>query len=144
MNIVLWVLQVLLAVAFFAHGWLFLSPPAGHRGTDERVVAAVVSAVSGGRGSAGGGGAHPARSDAGHAVADHLGGRRHHDRDGVGNDSPSRARRDELGRHHGCCCLGWRRSLPTFGSVCCRSAFDAPRRSSARGPRTRPRPFSLS
>ena len=26
MNIVLWVLQVLLAVAFFAHGWLFLSP----------------------------------------------------------------------------------------------------------------------
>ena len=28
MNIVLWVLQVLLAVAFFAHGWLFLWPPA--------------------------------------------------------------------------------------------------------------------
>jgi putative oxidoreductase len=27
MNITLWVLQVLLAVAFFAHGWLFLSPP---------------------------------------------------------------------------------------------------------------------
>jgi uncharacterized membrane protein YphA (DoxX/SURF4 family) len=26
-NIVLWVLQVLLAIAFFAHGWLFLSPP---------------------------------------------------------------------------------------------------------------------
>jgi len=26
MNIVLWILQVLLAVAFFAHGWLFLSP----------------------------------------------------------------------------------------------------------------------
>jgi uncharacterized membrane protein YphA (DoxX/SURF4 family) len=26
-NIALWVLQVLLAVAFFAHGWLFLSPP---------------------------------------------------------------------------------------------------------------------
>jgi hypothetical protein len=26
-NIVLWILQVLLAVAFFAHGWLFLSPP---------------------------------------------------------------------------------------------------------------------
>jgi uncharacterized membrane protein YphA (DoxX/SURF4 family) len=26
MNIMLWVLQVLLAVAFFAHGWLFLSP----------------------------------------------------------------------------------------------------------------------
>ena len=29
MNIVLWVLQVLLAVAFFAHGWFFLTPPAG-------------------------------------------------------------------------------------------------------------------
>jgi putative oxidoreductase len=27
MNIMLWVLQVLLAAAFFAHGWLFLSPP---------------------------------------------------------------------------------------------------------------------
>ncbi len=27
MNIALWILQVLLAVAFFAHGWLFLSPP---------------------------------------------------------------------------------------------------------------------
>ena len=28
MNILLWILQVLLAVAFFAHGWLFLFPPA--------------------------------------------------------------------------------------------------------------------
>jgi uncharacterized membrane protein YphA (DoxX/SURF4 family) len=28
MNILVWILQVLLAVAFFAHGWLFLSPPA--------------------------------------------------------------------------------------------------------------------
>src|SRR5512134_3533124 len=27
MNIMLWVFQVLLAVAFLAHGWLFLSPP---------------------------------------------------------------------------------------------------------------------
>lgn len=27
MNIVLWILQVLLAAAFFAHGWLLLSPP---------------------------------------------------------------------------------------------------------------------
>jgi hypothetical protein len=27
MNIGLWVLQVLLAAAFLAHGWLFLSPP---------------------------------------------------------------------------------------------------------------------
>ncbi len=27
MNILLWVVQVLLAIAFFAHGWLFLSPP---------------------------------------------------------------------------------------------------------------------
>lgn len=27
MNIVLWVLQVVLAVAFFAHGWMFLWPP---------------------------------------------------------------------------------------------------------------------
>jgi hypothetical protein len=28
MNIVLWVLQALLAMAFAAHGWMFLSPPA--------------------------------------------------------------------------------------------------------------------
>jgi uncharacterized membrane protein YphA (DoxX/SURF4 family) len=28
MNIVLWMLQVLLAVIFFWHGWLFLAPPA--------------------------------------------------------------------------------------------------------------------
>jgi uncharacterized membrane protein YphA (DoxX/SURF4 family) len=28
MNVMLWVMQVLLAVAFFAHGWMFLSPPA--------------------------------------------------------------------------------------------------------------------
>ena len=28
MNILLWVLQLLLAAAFFVHGWLFLFPPA--------------------------------------------------------------------------------------------------------------------
>lgn len=28
MNVALWVLQVALAVAFFAHGWIFLFPPA--------------------------------------------------------------------------------------------------------------------
>lgn len=27
MNIVLWILQALLALVFLAHGWLFLSPP---------------------------------------------------------------------------------------------------------------------
>ena len=27
MNILLWILQVLLAVAFLAHGWMFLFPP---------------------------------------------------------------------------------------------------------------------
>ena len=27
MNIVLWILQVLLALAFLAHGWLLLAPP---------------------------------------------------------------------------------------------------------------------
>ena len=27
MNIVLWIVQVVLAVAFFAHGWMFLAPP---------------------------------------------------------------------------------------------------------------------
>jgi hypothetical protein len=28
MNILIWVVQALLAIAFLAHGWLFLSPPA--------------------------------------------------------------------------------------------------------------------
>lgn len=28
MNIVLWVVQILLALAFFGHGWLLLTPPA--------------------------------------------------------------------------------------------------------------------
>jgi hypothetical protein len=28
MNILLWILQLLLAAAFFAHGWLVLAPPA--------------------------------------------------------------------------------------------------------------------
>jgi putative oxidoreductase len=28
MNILLWILQVLLALAFVAHGWMFLFPPA--------------------------------------------------------------------------------------------------------------------
>lgn len=28
MNILVWVLQVLLAIAFLAHGWLLLAPPA--------------------------------------------------------------------------------------------------------------------
>src|SRR5262245_25247175 len=27
MNLMLWILQVLLAMAFLAHGWLFLAPP---------------------------------------------------------------------------------------------------------------------
>jgi len=27
MNVVLWILQVLLALAFLAHGWMFLAPP---------------------------------------------------------------------------------------------------------------------
>lgn len=27
MNILLWILQILLAVAFAAHGWMFLAPP---------------------------------------------------------------------------------------------------------------------
>lgn len=38
MNILLWVLQVLLAVAFLAHGWMFLFPP-------EDMVAAMNAAI---------------------------------------------------------------------------------------------------
>ena len=38
MNVALWVLQGLLAAAFLAHGWLFLSPPAN---MVERMNAAI-------------------------------------------------------------------------------------------------------
>ena len=38
MNILLWVLQVLLAVAFLAHGWMFLFPP-------ENLVAVMNAAI---------------------------------------------------------------------------------------------------
>ena len=38
MNILLWVLQVLLAVAFLAHGWMFLFPP-------EDIVAGMNAAI---------------------------------------------------------------------------------------------------
>ena len=38
MNIVLWILQVLLAAAFFAHGMLFLTPPAELVGAPEGTV----------------------------------------------------------------------------------------------------------
>jgi putative oxidoreductase len=39
MNIVLWVLQVLLAVAFLAHGCLFLFPPASMVGMMNAAIA---------------------------------------------------------------------------------------------------------
>jgi uncharacterized membrane protein YphA (DoxX/SURF4 family) len=39
MNIFLWVLQVLLAAAFLAHGWMFLFPP-------ENLVAVMNAAIS--------------------------------------------------------------------------------------------------
>ena len=42
MNILLWVLQVLLAAAFFAHGWLMLSPPAS---MSEQINAAIAPAL---------------------------------------------------------------------------------------------------
>ena len=46
MNILLWVLQVLLALAFLAHGWLMLTPPAEIADADERRAPALVSALS--------------------------------------------------------------------------------------------------
>ena len=88
MNIVLWVLQVLLAVAFFAHGLLFLSPPPE---IAEQMnaslprwfqlflgVAEILAAL---------GLTLPALTRI--AVAGHVGGRWDHDRDGVGDDLPS-------------------------------------------------------
>ena len=100
MNILLWVVQVLLAVAFFAHGWLFLSPPpeiaAQMNASLPRWfqlflgVAEVLAAV---------GLTLPGLTRI-LPVAGGLGGRRDRDRDGVGDGLPSGARRDELGGDH--------------------------------------------
>ena len=57
MNIVLWILQVLLALAFSLTAGSFFAP-AGDRRTDERVAAAVVPALPRRRGSAGRGGTY--------------------------------------------------------------------------------------
>ena len=71
MNILLWVLQALLSIAFLAHGWLFLSPPAEARRADERVAASMVPALSRRGGSprrhrAHTSGTHPDSAKAGH------------------------------------------------------------------------------
>src|ERR671912_1147134 len=75
-------------------------PPGCGRRTDERVVAALVPAVSRRRGSAGGSGTHTSWSDANHAVAGDGRGGRDHDRDRIGNRVSSGAGRDELRGHH--------------------------------------------
>ena len=45
MNVLLWVLQVLLAMAFFAHGWLLLAPPAEMLQQMARTLAEVLAAI---------------------------------------------------------------------------------------------------
>ena len=100
MNIVLWVVQVLLALAFFAHGWLFLFPPAA---VAEQMnaslprwfqlflgVAEVLAAV---------GLTLPGVTRIMPWLVDGRGGR-DHDRDRVGNRVSSGAGRDELRGHH--------------------------------------------
>ena len=52
MNALLWVLQVLLAAAFFAHGMLFLMPPA-NMVEQMSVLPTLVSGLPWGRGSPG-------------------------------------------------------------------------------------------
>ena len=100
MNSVLWVVQLLLAAAFLAHGWLFLSPP-----PDIAVqmnaslprwfslflgVAEVLAAV---------GLTLPGLTRILPWLV--VGGRwRHHDRDGVGDGLPSDARGVQLGGDH--------------------------------------------
>ena len=66
----------------------------------KRVAAAVVPALPRRRGSAGRGGTYTSRTDRDPAVARHLGGRRDHARDRVGDGVPSGTRRDQLGGHY--------------------------------------------
>jgi hypothetical protein len=99
MNIVLWVLQVVLAVAFFAHGWLFLAPPPEiaelmdaslPRWFQLFLGVAEILAAQGSRSPV----------SPGSCRARDVGRRRNRHRDGVGDAVSHRERRDELGRNH--------------------------------------------
>ena len=97
MNITLWILQVLLALAFLAHGIMLLTPPPEVAVLMNAMlprwfqvflgVAEVLAAV----------GLTAARTDPHPPRTRTRGGRRDHDRDGLGDGSASVTSRTELG-----------------------------------------------
>ena len=102
MNILLWVLQVLLAVVFIAHGLLLLMPPPDIAAQMVMslprwfwVFLGVAERRRGDR-------SHAAWADTGDALARHVGGRRHHDRHDLSHDLSRDAQRDQLRRGHVC------------------------------------------
>ena len=97
MNIVLWVFQVLLAVAFFAHGAMMVAPPAAVAAQMNASLPRWFQLFLEHRGTACRRGARSSRTHANPAVAGQLGGGRDHHRDGLGDWLPSCPRRGELG-----------------------------------------------
>ena len=82
MNVALWVLQGLLAAAFLAHGWLFLSPPANMVEQMNSIDLAGLSHLPWRGRSAGRNWAHSARHHAHPAPVGALGRSGVDDRDG--------------------------------------------------------------
>ena len=100
MNILLWVIQALLAAAFLAHGLLLLMPPAEIAAQMYASLPRAVLAVFGRGGSGGRYRHHAAWCDAYPAVARASRCGRHHVCDGVSHDLARRPRRNQLRSHH--------------------------------------------
>jgi len=99
MNVLLWVLQALLAVAFLAHGWLFLFPPADMvdlMNADPSIPHSHRCGRGVGRGRP-----YLAGHYARYALAYSLGSRWAHDRDARCNHSSRNARRSRFCDYNG-------------------------------------------
>ena len=97
MNILLWVLQVLLALAFAAHGWMMLFPSPEIAAQMNANLPRWFSLFIGRRRGRGSHRPDPARGHADHAVPGGLGRGRDHDHHGVGVGLPRRPRRGTAG-----------------------------------------------
>ena len=100
MNIVLWILQVLLAAAFFAHGWMMLAPPPEIAAQMNAMLPRWFSLFIGVSEVLARNWPHPARTHAYSPLAGDMGGGRNHDRHGVGDRASRRAKRDPPSADH--------------------------------------------
>ena len=89
MNITLWILQILLALAFLAHGIMFLKPPPEIAALLNAELPRWFQVFLGVAEVLARRGADTARADAHPAGTRARGGRRSHDRDGLGDGSAS-------------------------------------------------------